>query len=101
MEISQMKPSREGLDKLIQTIDKQKNLDGLNMYEVAWEIYERTYYKYAINYQEERMLREKYEQKVVEKSTEIESLKEEIRELEARIGGENGTDGEGEKTPVS
>ena len=85
MQIELQKPSRETLDNIISSIDKQMNLEKLNMYEVAWEIYERTYYKYAIKTQEERYLREKYERTVVEKCTEIDKLKEEIKGLEDKL----------------
>jgi len=58
-----------------------KGKELMNPYQVCQNLFEMTFYHYALKYMEEKHLRIKYEGKVIEKVGDIRKLDDEIKEL--------------------
>lgn len=59
-----------------------KNIEELNMYQICTIIYEATYLRYSMKFYEEKAMREKVEQKMIEKVKLVDKLEARIKELE-------------------
>lgn len=83
----QMKVNWNFFNKILEKNDFTK----MNMLEVCSAIYERTYLFYGMRFLEEHYRAEELTKKVVEKVTEIEKLKEQVKAF-TRLCKENGVD---------
>lgn len=71
----------EYLEQIIGAIDVTK----MNMWEVVQHVYRATYMRYSVKFFEEKMAREKLEEKMIAKVKLIDSLESDIKSLKEQL----------------
>lgn len=59
-----------------------EQLERMSMWEVVKHVYSATYMRYSIKFHEEKMLRERVEERMLAKNAKIEELEAKVKELE-------------------